>query len=90
MHKGYLVGAVILLALAVTCMSWTTVQVVQGKFGLASVNFLLAIVFHLATGAGGAFLFAKAHGARQKAPDESNAADQACDDRQELGEEASS
>lgn len=90
MHKGHLAGAVILLSLAIVCISGTAVEVVQGEYGLASGHFWLAVVFHLATGTAAAFLFAKAHGTRQKGPDESNTADQACPGRQETGEEASS
>jgi len=67
MHKGHLAAAVVLLTLSTVCITSTTIEVVQGKYGLASGHFWLAIVFHSVTGVGAAFLFVKAHAAGQKA-----------------------
>ena len=61
MHKGRLAGAIVLLAVSVVCIVGTTVEVIRGQYGLASVNFAGAVVFHAVTALLGTILLAKAH-----------------------------
>ena len=69
MHKGRLVGAIVLLAASLVCIISTTIEVVRGQYGLASVNFAGAVVFHAVTALLGTILLAKAH-AREAASGE--------------------
>lgn len=61
MHKGYLIAAVILLALSLTCIITTAVEVILGKTPMHSVNFWGALAFHVATAVVAACLLAGAH-----------------------------
>jgi hypothetical protein len=46
MHKGYLIGSIILFAMALACIASTVIDVAQEEATLSSLSFWGAVVFH--------------------------------------------
>ena len=46
MHKGYLVGSIILFVIALACIATTVINVIQEEATLSSLGFWGAVVFH--------------------------------------------
>lgn len=49
MHKGYLIGSIVLFALSLTCIIIAVIEVIQVKYGLGSLNLWSAVIFHFVT-----------------------------------------
>ena len=61
MHIGYLISGTVLLLLSVSCIVWTVVEMASRKFGMGTLDFWGAVVFHAVSGMAAAFLLYKAH-----------------------------
>ena len=66
MHKGWLIGSVIVFALSLACIGTTVVEMIQGKYGMNSLDFWGAVIFHPVTAIVAAFLLVKASRAKQE------------------------
>lgn len=65
MHTGYLIGSIILFVLSLGCIGTTVTQVIRREFGLGSMNFWGAVVFHVVTAIIAVFLLDRARSKKQ-------------------------
>ena len=49
MYIGYLIGSIILFVLSPVCIGTTVTQVIRREYGMGSLNFWGAVVFHVVT-----------------------------------------
>ena len=72
MHKGYLIGAIVLFVLSIGCITGTVVEVILGKYGMGALQFWGGVAFHAATAVIAASLLIRAH-PKPEAPKEEDA-----------------
>jgi len=66
MHKGYLIGSVILFVVSIGCVATVVVKTAQGEYGMGSLNCWGSIACHAVTAVVAAFLLDKAHGEKEQ------------------------
>ena len=64
MHKGYLIGSIILFAMALACIATAVIDVVQEEATLRSLSFWGAVVFHAVLSVIAVFMLEKARTAQ--------------------------
>ena len=70
MHRGFLIGSVILFVLSLGCISVAVIRVVQGVFGMGSPGLWGAVAFHVVTALVAMFLLDGAVRAKREAGEE--------------------
>ena len=70
MHKGYLIGSIILFAIALAVIATTVIAVIQEEATLGSLSFWGAVVFHAVLSVIAVFLLEKARTAQTTTQEE--------------------